>query len=216
MSALYEATRPLRDLVRPLLYWQAQRRFRRYLSGYSFISNNCVGGTLSRLAGGPYNSPTAGLWFTADGFRDFCARFPTVLQEPVTEDAELSRHYGYPVGDLSGIKIMFQHYETFSQAAAAWQRRAARVDMSRLLFVLAERDECGPEHVAAFKALPYPKLLLTARADGSRFAVSPPRGLSVADLHSWRPLARALPLATLRRLAETPLDGLIDGAHENH
>lgn len=183
----------VRELLKSLLFRFYRVRFRAHFRGWSFISNNCVGGTLSRLAGDPYNSPTAGLWFTADGYRDFCDAFPAILKEPITRDDALSIQFGYPVGDIAGIKLMFQHYETFGDAVAAWQRRVERIKHSNLLFVCAARDEFDSDHLKHLRALPYRRLLLTSSiGKNESFAVAPPAAYRVEDLHSWRPLALTL------------------------
>ena len=41
---------------------------------------------------------------------------------------------GYSVGRLSGIKILFQHYVSFSAAKSAWDKRVARVILDKVFF----------------------------------------------------------------------------------
>ena len=190
----------VRSFLQFLLFKFYQVRFRKHLAGWSFISNNCIGGTLSRLADDAYNSPTAGLWLTADGYRDFCAAFPAILHQHIHHDTALSAQFGYPVGDLAGVKLMFQHYETFDEAVEAWRRRIARINYDKLLFVCAVRDEFDDAHLNHFRALSHRRLLLTnSFGKDERFAAKPAAAYRVEDLHSWRPLARTL---SAKRLAE--------------
>jgi hypothetical protein len=193
--------------MKPALLWLVfrlyQRRFR-LLKGWSFISNYCVGGTLSQLVGDAYNSPTVGLWIDNDSYREFCRRFPSIVREPLRRDDELSARLGYPVGDLSGVKIMFLHYATFEEAAEAWQRRVRRINYDKVLFICTARDDIesvSPEsdrtfdadHLAHFRALKYPRVLFTnSIGKDEPFAVVPPARYRVEDLHSWLPLARTL------------------------
>lgn len=125
-------------------------------------------------------------------------------------DGELSAGVGYPVGDLDGVKIMFLHYETFEEAEQAWQRRVARIDFGKLLFVCTARDDLSKvssgesghfetRHLEQFRRMAYPRLLLTnSLGKDEPFAVVPARD-RVEDLHSWLPLARTLSGKRLRK-----------------
>jgi hypothetical protein len=193
----------MKSALLSLVFRLYQRRFRR-LKGWSFISNYCVGGTLSQLVGDAYNSPTVGLWIDNDSYREFCRRFPSIVREPLRRDDELSARLGYPVGDLSGVKIMFLHYATFEEAAASWARRVKRINYDKVLFICTARDDLesvSPEsdgtfdadHLASFRALNYPRVLFTnSIGTDEPFAIAPPSRYHVEDLHSWLPLARTM------------------------
>lgn len=140
-------------------------------------------------------------------------RLPHILRMPVVCDDTLSAQFGHPVGDIDGIKIMFLHYSTFEQAVAAWRRRVKRINLDQLLLVCVARDDLRRvlpygshgtftvEHLEHFRALPYPRLLLTNTVGREEpFAVVPPTADKVEDLHSWLPLSRALGGTRIRQI----------------
>lgn len=129
---------------------------------FSIISSNCVGGTIYSDFALEYRSPFVGLYIFPKDFIELCKNLKYYLDLPLTEDKSIKR--GYPVGILDGIQLHFQHYQTFDEAEAKWNRRKARIDFDNLYFILVERDGCTPEDIAIFNNLTCEKkLVLTAR-----------------------------------------------------
>lgn len=154
----------------------------------TIISSNCIGGRLYRLLNIPYASPTVGLWFRYDHFCEFCNNLEDYLSVPPAHDIELSDKYGYPVGDINGIKIMFQHYESFDDAFKKWSYRCSRVNLSRVLVLCTDRDGFTNEQFFKFTSIKFKKLFFTCRNDlfhSDAIFLSRFRGLEqVGDLYT--------------------------------
>jgi len=126
----------------------------------SFISSNCLGGRFSELQGVPYASPTVGLYFEPSDFMAFCEDLPHYLSQEVSHDAEKSQTLGFPVGDLGGLKIMFQHFPNFEDAKGKWDERVQRVNLNNVVVLFGTSEGFLAEHVRRFDALPVSRKLL--------------------------------------------------------
>jgi uncharacterized protein (DUF1919 family) len=170
---------------------QLRRKFQAHLRGkeFSFIASNCIGGRFSKLQGLPYLSPTVGLYFNPSDFLSFCEDLPGYLRLEVTHDEEKSAAQGYPVGDLGGLKIMFEHFESFDRAKERWEARASRVRQEEIVIIFTTRDGFLPEHLRRFNNLPTRKKLLFGHlpTEGSPNSIYVPgfeRDGQVGDLYS--------------------------------
>ena len=185
-----------------------RRRMRRHFHGsrVSFISSNCIGGRLSDLADEPYLSPTVGMFFRPHDFLAFASDLPRYLTVEPVFDAEETGKLGFPVGDLMGIKLLLLHYRSFAEAREKWVKRAALVDLAKVVLTFCDRGGASLEQLRRFDRLPHPKLLLVANAMPElRSALHVTRGHSgneIGDLFAhWQHLAPVLTSATLERLS---------------
>jgi len=133
----------------------------------ALVSSNCVGSRLSQLSGAPYQSPTVNLWMWPGDFLTLVEGLPDRLSMPVREDAAESQRFGYPVGRLGELALMFQHNTTFAEAAADWSRRARRAMEREIVVVFTDRDGATDDDFARFERLPHRKVALTARPRGA-------------------------------------------------
>lgn len=131
----------------------------------SIISSNCIGGRLYQLLDQEYRSPTIGLWFRYDDFCKFSIDIDFYIQQTPTEDHALSEIYGYPVGDICGVKLMFQHYKSFEEASSKWVRRARRINSNNILVICTDRDGFDLSEYAKFSLIKHEKIFLTAKND---------------------------------------------------
>ena len=76
-------------------------------------------------------------------------RYLTERMEPVVDSG-----YDYPVAQLADIRLYLVHYASIAEAQAAWDRRAARLDLTHAWYILNDRNEFTEEHLARFDALP--------------------------------------------------------------
>lgn len=136
------------------------RRARRQIADPSFtaISQNCIGGVLYHDLGAPFLSPTVNLFIPAKDFLRMCTDLEHYMRLPIT--VHMGEHW--PVGLLGDVRIEFMHYASCNEAEAAWTRRAARIRYDRIMIIGTDRDGFDGEAFAAFKRLPYPKVLFTA------------------------------------------------------
>jgi len=203
--AIDRARKLNQDVSRLLLRGRVWRAL--HGSGVSIVSSNCLGGRLSRLAREPYRSPTVGLWFRPDDFIKFATEISRYVEAELTHEVQESASLGYPVGRLADIKVLFMHYPSFAEARDHWIKRAARIDMRKLLLVFTDRDNATIDHLTQFDKLPYSKLLFVSRDDlnlASAICVRDGNEKDqVGDLTSqWHHLAPVLTRSILRRIRQ--------------
>ena len=138
------------------------RRVRRQVadSGFSAISQNCIGGVLYHDLGAPFLSPTVNLFIPAKDFLRLCADLKGYMQLPLC----VTMGESWPVGMLGDVRIEFMHYASCEEAEAAWRRRAARIRYDRIVIIGTDRDGFDGEAFALWQKIPYPKVLFTANA----------------------------------------------------
>jgi len=119
----------------------------------SLIANNCIAGFLYHDLSLPFNSPTINLWINSEDYMTFLERFAFFLNQEIVDNP--LEAYEYPVGDLVGIDILFQHYHSFKEAKETWDKRAKRVDFNNLFIIFVQRDDTTQDHVQRFLQLPF-------------------------------------------------------------
>lgn len=135
----------------------------------SIVSSNCLGARLCQLAGNPYRSPTVDLWFEPDDYLTYVRHIGAFCKATIAPNEVESQKMGYPVGVLTAgpstpaVKIHFMHYENIDVARDAWDRRSARLDLSKTILVHTDREGATEAHLRAFDALPFPKIAFTSR-----------------------------------------------------
>lgn len=129
----------------------------------SIISNNCIGADICHNLGLRFNSPTVNMQILPEDFIRFISDLPRYLQEDVTEYKILStedKHkvermfrrggdFDFPFGKCGDILLCFQHYKTFQEALAAWNRRRERVNLRKLGIILIQ-DQRYEEEIRKF------------------------------------------------------------------
>lgn len=143
----------------PLLRRYRSKRYAE-LGSLCLITSNCIGGIWSNAYGFRFRSPTVNLYMDVPDFVSFAENLEANLHAPLLSGGT-SRSGGYPVGKIGDITLHFVHYPDFQTAKAKWVERAGRVDLSKAVLLLCERDGCTSETVERFARLPYPKILLT-------------------------------------------------------
>ena len=139
----------------------------------TIISNNCWAGHVCRFYGWlPYNTPTVGLYFFADGYIRFLRHMDHYLKQPLriipwqeSKYADILEKRGdsrAPVGMIGDVEIVFLHYHSAEEAIQKWERRKQRIDKNHLVVKFSEMNCCTYEHLKAFDSLPYKhKLMFT-------------------------------------------------------
>lgn len=134
---------------------------------FSLLSNNCLGGFILHDLGLRFNSPFINLWLKPGDFIKYLTDieyYRKLNVEFVKDDIR-----PYPVGQLDGIRIYFQHYKTEKEAAHKWRERSERLDTDNMFVIMTERDGCTYEDLKCFDSLkiknkvvfthkPYPEL----------------------------------------------------------
>lgn len=165
----------------------------------TLIANNCIGGSILHDLGLKFNTPTINLQILPAEFPKFCKNLRHYMETELVEYKEPSNLHKYelinmfghtpkgefPYGLCDDIIICFQHYPTFADAKAAWDRRKERIDYNHIgfLFYLAwdfdqkralEFADLGLKHATIF----------TERFDIGipHFRVDPPEGAHFLDI----------------------------------
>lgn len=131
------------------------------VSGFTVISQNCIGGVFCHDMGLPFQSPTVNLSFSANDF----IRFVENLEHYLSLEPEFYWDEEYPVGRLGDLKLHCVHYDTCTQAWEDWERRKKRVELNKVLVLATDRDGFDAALFERWKQISYPKVLFTARQE---------------------------------------------------
>lgn len=124
--------------------------FERYVQvaekNISIISNHCWGGYTYHSLRAEFLSPFINMFITQDDYINLLEHFDEYMEEDVVylKDAyETNLKRNYPIGILggSGIKLWFNHYETFEDAKQKWQQRKKRINKNALFIEIQTDDE---------------------------------------------------------------------------
>ena len=117
------------------------------------FSSNCNGAYMLHDLGCPFNSPTVNLYFLPDHFLKFASDPQKYLCAEMKE-VQLP-DVDYPVGQIEDIQLFLMHYDSFTEAKAAWERRARRVNLTNVFLVMTDQNDCAYEQIKQFDELPY-------------------------------------------------------------
>ena len=144
MSGLKELLKPYyHKLKRNLKFY---RRIGLRNRDFTIISNNCTAGYVYQYFGLPYNTPTAGLFFTTEDYLKLIKNPKKYLENCRLDFIEPhnSKNYAllkdtycfgkYPVANLLDIELYFMHYYSRKQAEEIFIRRSSRIDYNNLFF----------------------------------------------------------------------------------
>lgn len=123
----------------------------------TIFAPNCWGGITYHKLGLEFCSPLINMHERHDDYLKF-------LENPkyyLDQELQLSQMYQdqtlkrpFPVVKLGDIYLWMNHYKDFAEAAAAWERRKARIKWDNLFVMFFDED---PSRVERFLRLPYDK-----------------------------------------------------------
>lgn len=137
----------------------------------SIISSNCFAGRIYQDLKLPYLTPTAGLFFLAKDFNEFCrdikyyttvAELKFVGESKNQQANERRRKYNldYPIGVLDNkIEIHFLHYKSENEAKLKWERRCRRINYDNLMLIGMEQNYCSECNIVDFQRITPPHVL---------------------------------------------------------
>lgn len=141
-----------------ILIWDRRRVKAKNIT---LIANNCIAGAIYNDLTLQFCSPTINLYFFHPCFIKFVSNLDYYLSSTI--EHEISSRYGgftYPIGRLNDIEVHFMHYASFEEAKAAWERRCLRINKNEIRIIDVVREGWENDHLHAFEALPYKKVLL--------------------------------------------------------
>lgn len=131
----------------------------------SIISSNCFAGRIYQDFHKPYLSPTAGLFFTAEDFNEFCRHvrhyttdaqltFASVSKNPKVNARRQKYNLSYPIGLLDNkIELHFLLFKSENEAKTKWTRRCERINYDNIMFIGMEQNYCSIQDIIDFQNL---------------------------------------------------------------
>ena len=138
----------------------------------SIISNNCTGGAVAHSLGMQFKSPIINCKIMPEDYPKLCKNLKEYMSIPMQEYTELSqdhkvscmRFWGcipdFPKGIIGDVMVIFQHYKTYEEGAAAWERRKGRIDYQNIGFIFHVNQPQYQKEVCEFMNLGLPNSLV--------------------------------------------------------
>lgn len=145
-------------------YWQRKIKNK----NFTIIANNCIGLCIYNKLGLQYATPTVGVWFFSDDYIRFLENFEYYIKQPLkfkqtSKHPEIKEHT-YPIGILDDVEIQFPHEKNEVEAAAKWERRTKRINLSNLFVIYSDRDKFQEEYFKRFQNLSFEhKIFLSSK-----------------------------------------------------
>lgn len=124
----------------------------------SIISDNCWGGFTYHSLGMPFYSPFINLFVQQEDVIKLMQNLETYMELPLefSEMAfEQNRKVDYPICCLGDVKIHCNHYDSYEQAKAMWDKRKAQINWQNILVKILIEDE---QQLEGFQKIPYRKI----------------------------------------------------------
>ena len=132
----------------------------------TILSQNNIGGVFYHDMGMQFLSPTVNLFLMEPDF----VKFVLDLEHYLGCTLQMRWGEAYPIGQLDDIQIHFMHYDNCQEAKQAWERRAKRIRLDRILVLSTDRNGFDDGVHRLWQQIPYPKVLFTANP---RYAQDP-------------------------------------------
>ena len=151
-------------------------KFRKKNNNHTFtlLSRNCVAGIVYHQLGEKFYSPTINMLFTPKDFNLFCLNLKDYVEAELVEDTKIDEKI--PAGLLTPkkgqpIRIVFNHYKSFEDAAKKWNERKARINWDDIYVVSVFSDpfnikDLSDEFIKEWNSIPYKKVMLVDKKYG--------------------------------------------------
>ncbi len=150
---------PRSKVILASIFQQAYFDLKRWIavqeSKVSIISDNCWGGITYHSLGLEFLSPFINLFLESGDYLRLLENFAYYMEQPLyllEEKYEVNLKRNYPVVGLGDIKLFFNHYTDFEQAAQIWEKRKQRINYENLLVEMRIESR---EALDRFLALPF-------------------------------------------------------------
>lgn len=129
------------------------RRLRLKNRDATIIASNCNGEFIYYDMRLPFLTPTINLSFDMNDYVKLLENLRWYMEQPITLCVD--ERFDYPCGMLADVEIRFNHYKTFEEAVAKWEKRKQRINWDNLYIIAIDGDNCTEESLRRFDALPY-------------------------------------------------------------
>lgn len=141
--------------------WLKKLRKRLKNHDFTIISHNCIAGVIYHDLELRFDSPTINLRFkNCTEYPVFCKHIQAYTDCPM-EDISAEENQPFPCArlvpaGLPPITLYMQHYKSFDDAKAAWQKRCKRIHWDNMFFIYEFYNDLHTmDALQAFDALPY-------------------------------------------------------------
>lgn len=126
---------------------------------FCIVSSTCVGSRIYQILGRQYNTPFVGLRIQPPCFAKLVADFETYMAKELTfapnskypdHPKARRRDTPCPIGLLGDVELQFIHYASEDDAAEKWNKRKARMDHTKLYYILVVPKTCDQEIISQF------------------------------------------------------------------
>jgi uncharacterized protein (DUF1919 family) len=139
-----------------------------------FVSDDCYGAEVYAALDRPYNTPFVGISLMPPCYIELLRNFRHYMSCDL-EFIESSRYERiharqeeigrrYPIAELDGIELQFEHYQSVDEAREKWQRRVERIDYDNLFIKYdCGKNDATKELLEDFVKLPHPNKVAIGR-----------------------------------------------------
>lgn len=126
------------------------------------VSNSCLSGRIYKTLNRQYNTPFIGLFIPPPCF----AKLVTDFEHYMAKDLVFTKESTYPhhpnsrrtntpcpIGLLGDVELQFIHYSSEEEAAQKWYKRKARMDHTKLYYILAINGACDTAIISQYTEL---------------------------------------------------------------
>lgn len=128
------------------------------LSHFTLFTGNCMGGYIYHQLGVPFDSPTINMMICDDHLYKIMSRPEYYFNHPVEacKDPEFPELIS---GRIDDVIVHFNHYKTFEDGVAAWERRIKRINTDNI-YIIAADIRLTPEMIANYGKVKCKKLVI--------------------------------------------------------
>lgn len=126
---------------------------------FSIVSSNCNGGVILHDMNLRFNSPFVNLWIKPNDFIKILNDLEFYMRQRMEFVSE--KGVNYPIGEINGCRLYFEHYKNTSDALDSWNRRRERINFDNIFVMFTDRDGCTYENLFQFDKIPYSKVVFT-------------------------------------------------------
>lgn len=160
MSMGIERKKLLKITIFQIYNFDFNKYIKLYESNLCIISNFCWGGLTYNSLGMEFTSPFINMFESDTDYIKLLSNLKFYLKQPLVfyqDFYEPSLRRTYPIGKIGDIHLYFNHYYSFEEAKAKWEKRLERVNYDNLLITFYATNLQAAE---LFDNLPFDRKIL--------------------------------------------------------
>ena len=104
---------------------------------FTILCNNCIGGCIYHILKKEFLSPTINLYMKTEDFIKFLSNLDFYIKSDLQQ---VPTKHSFPVGEISGLKLFFNHSPNFDTAKFDWEKRKNRIIKNNTYVIIREID----------------------------------------------------------------------------